>query len=88
MTDELLKFTGKECPHCNDMNPLDEILEKELKVKIKSIEVWHNAANAKLMEKYDRGFCGGVPFYFNTKTGQWICGAVPYETLKKWALGK
>ena len=84
----LLKFTGKECPHCNDMNPLDERLEKELNVKMKRIEVWHNAANAKMMEKYDRGFCGGVPFYFNTKTGQWICGAVDYETLKKWALGK
>lgn len=84
----LLKFTGRECPHCNDMSPLDERVEKELNVKMKRIEVWHNAANAKLMEKYDRGFCGGVPFYFNMKTGQWICGAVPYETLKKWALGK
>ena len=70
------------------MDPLDEKLEKELKVKIKRIEVWHNAKNAALMEQYDRGFCGGVPFYFNTKTGQWICGAVPYETLKKCALGK
>lgn len=88
MADKLLKFEGTECVHCHEMDPLDEKLEKELKVKIKRIEVWHNAANAKMMEKYDRSFCGGVPFYFNEKTGQWICGAVPYETLKKWALGK
>ena len=88
MADELLKFEGIECVHCHRMDPLDERLEKELKVKIKRIEVWHNAKNAVLMEQYDKGFCGGVPFYFNTKTGKWICGEVDYETLKKWALGK
>ena len=88
MADELLKFEGTECVHCHEMDPLDEKLEKELNMKIKRIEVWHNAKNAQLMEKYDRGFCGGVPFYFNEKTGQWICGSVPYEKLKAWALGK
>lgn len=88
MADELLEFYGVECVHCNEMRPLVEKLEKVEGVKIKRIEVWHNAANAQLMEKYDRGFCGGVPFFFNTKTGQWICGAVDYEKLKKWALGK
>lgn len=88
MADELLEFYGTECVHCNEMRPLVEKLEKDESVKIKRIEVWHNAANAQLMEKYDRGFCGGVPFFFNTKTGQWICGAVDYGTLKKWALGK
>ena len=88
MSDELLFFTGTECPHCNDMKPLVKKLEKEERVKLKEIEVWHNAKNAQLMETYDRGFCGGVPFFFNEKTGQWICGAVDYDTLKKWALGK
>lgn len=88
MVDELLEFYGTECIHCNEMRPLVEKLEKEQGVKVKRIEVWHNAANAQLMEKYDRGFCGGVPFFFNMKTGQWICGAVDYEKLKKWALGK
>ncbi len=88
MADELLKFYGTECPHCHDMDPLDEKMEKELKVKLKRIEVWHNSKNAQMMENYDRGFCGGVPFYFNTKTGQWICGAVDYDTLKRWASGK
>lgn len=88
MADELLEFYGTECIHCNDMRPLVEKLEKEEKIKIKRIEVWHNATNAKLMEKYDKDFCGGVPFFFNTKTGQWICGSVSYENLKKWALSK
>lgn len=88
MTDELLFFTGRECVHCNEMKPLVERLEKEEGIKLKEIEVWHNAKNAALMEQYDKNYCGGVPFYFNTKTGKWICGSTSYENLKKWATGK
>ena len=63
-------------------------LEKEEKVKVEKIEVWHNSKNQQLMKEYDRGFCGGVPFFFNEKTGKWICGATSYTEFKKWALGK
>ena len=37
------------------------------------------------MREYDKGYCGGVPFFFNKKTGKWLCGEVDYERLKKWA---
>ncbi|QQG38964.1 MAG: hypothetical protein HYS32_00680 [Candidatus Woesearchaeota archaeon] len=84
----LLEFYGTECFHCNEIRPTVEKLEKELKVKIKRIEVWHNAKNAELMQKYDQGRCGGVPFFYNTKTNKSLCGAVDKETLKKWMLGK
>ena len=84
----LVEFYGKECFHCNKMAPLVERLEQELKVKVDRIEVWHNEENAKIWKEMDKGFCGGVPFFINTKTGQKICGAVSYEQLKKWALGK
>ncbi len=85
---ELLGFYGTECVHCKSMEPLIVRLERETKLKVRGIEVWHNAANAKLMQQYDKGYCGGVPFFFNTKTKKWICGAVPYEEFKRWALGK
>lgn len=89
MADEFLDFYGTECVHCHEMDPIVEKVEKELGVKFKKIEVWHNAANAKMMEdEYDKGRCGGVPFYFNKKTGKFICGAVDYETFKKFAAGK
>lgn len=88
MADELLEFYGIECIHCHEMRPLVEKMEKELNVKVKRIEVWHNATNARFMEGLDKGYCGGVPFFVNMKTGKKICGAVDYETLKKWALGK
>ena len=84
----LLMFTGKECPHCRDMDPLVDKLEKELNIKVEKLEVWHNSKNAQLMNEIDKGRCGGVPFFFNENTGKAICGAVSYETLKKWALGK
>lgn len=84
----LLFFTGRECPHCHDMDPLNEKLEKELKIKLIKLEVWHDSKNAALLKSLDKSFCGGVPFYFNENTGKWICGSVPYAKLKEWAEGK
>ncbi len=87
-TSDLLEFYGTECVHCNEMKPLVERLEKEEKVVVQKLEVWHNAANAKILEQYDQGICGGVPFFYNKKTAKAICGAVDYPALKKWAAGK
>ncbi len=68
------------------MAPLVERLESEEGVGIGKLEVWHHEANAKIMREYDKGYCGGVPFFFNKKTGKWICGETEYDHLKKWAL--
>ena len=62
-----------------------ERLEDEAGVRVERLEVWHNEGNAKRMREYDKGYCGGVPFFFNKKTGKWICGSSDYEGLKKWA---
>ncbi len=67
------------------MAPLVERLEREEGVNVARLEVWHNENNARLMREYDKGYCGGVPFFFNKKTGKWLCGEVDYERLKKWA---
>lgn len=83
----LLEFYGTECRHCREMEPLIARLEEELGLTVTRLEVWHNQANAALLRQYDQGYCGGVPFFYNTKTGQWLCGSVDYETLKRWAQG-
>lgn len=88
MNNYLLEFYGQECPHCVRTHPLVERLEKELEVKVEKYEVWHNEANEKIMMQYDKGYCGGVPFFYNTKSNLWLCGEVGYEILKDWALGK
>jgi len=81
----LLEFYGAECPHCVRMHKLVERLEKEEKVKVQALEVWHDAENEKKLLELDKDLCGGVPFFYNTKTNKWICGEVPYEELKEWA---
>ncbi|MBS3083804.1 hypothetical protein J4423_03300 [Candidatus Pacearchaeota archaeon] len=83
----LYDFYGTECVHCHEMTPLVEKLEKEEKVKVERLEVWHNAANAKKLQEFDKGRCGGVPFFYNDKTGKFICGSTTYDKLKEWAKG-
>jgi thiol-disulfide isomerase/thioredoxin len=85
---ELMEFYGNECPHCIEMVPLVEKLEKVEGVKVQKFETWHDEENAKKFQEMDQGKCGGVPFFINTKTGNWICGSTDYETLRKWALEK
>ena len=67
------------------MNGLVDKLEKELGIKVERYETWHDEANAKKMQEYDAGLCGGVPFFFNTDTKQYICGEASYDELKVWA---
>jgi len=85
---KLFEFWGRECPHCKAMSPLIEKLKEELRVKVEQLEVWHNEKNARLYAQYDKGLCGGVPFFFNEATGEWLCGEVSYGALKAWARGK
>ena len=92
MKERLLMFSGTECVHCKEMDPIVEKLEKE-GIKITHLEVWHDSSNAKLMQQHDKDergneFCGGVPFFFNEKTGKKICGNTSFEKLKAWAQGK
>jgi thiol-disulfide isomerase/thioredoxin len=85
----LLEFYGEECPHCVRMHELVEKLEKEEGVKFDRFEVWHNLENEKKLLELDcDNECGGVPFFYNTKTSKFICGEASYETLKKWAKGE
>ena len=89
----LVMFSGTECVHCKEMDPLIEQLEKETGLHIVHVEVWHNADNAAWLEEVDKNpdgstFCGGIPFFYNEKTGKRLCGNQKYERLKAWALGE
>ena len=82
----LLEFYGDKCGHCENMKPMVEKFENETGLKIEKLEVWNDDENAKKLEQYDKGLCGGVPFFFNTDTNDFICGETSYEKLKEWAL--
>ena len=84
----LIYFYGKECPHCRKVEKLLKHLEKEEGIVLEWKEVWHNEANLKEAEKYDKEIdCGGVPILINTDSDRAICGEPTYEELVKWAKG-
>ncbi|MDP2631488.1 MAG: thioredoxin family protein [Candidatus Uhrbacteria bacterium] len=84
----LLEFFGETCPHCIEMIPLVEKMEKENKVNVEKFEVWNSDENAKKMEEYDTGLCGGVPFFYNTDSKKFLCGSSDYDALVAWAKGE
>lgn len=81
----LLFFYGEECPHCHKIMPRLEEVEKDLGVRFERYEVWHNAENAEMLKSYDKGYCGGVPFLYNTGSNDWICGAVETDKIHAFA---
>lgn len=83
----LIEFYGRECPHCQKMQPVIERVEREEGVTIEKYEVWHNDENLKKLKEYERGVCGGVPFFLNDATQQFICGETTYENLRTWTQG-
>lgn len=60
----LYEFYGDECPHCKTMVPLVDKLTQEGNITVEQLEVWHKEENAEKMQKYDKGYCGGVPFFY------------------------
>ena len=83
----LLEFYGAECGHCLKMMPMIDRLIAE-GIAIEKLETWHNEENARKLAEYDRGYCGGVPFFYNTESKHWICGEEEEETIRRWANGE
>ena len=92
MSNRLVMFSGTECVHCKEMDPILGQLEKE-GIHIEHVEVWHNAQNAAFLESIDKNpdgsvFCGGIPLFYNEKTGKKLCGNQKIEKLRSWAKGE
>lgn len=84
----LYEFYGDGCPHCEKMSPKVEEVEEDEGVEIQQKEVWEDKQNAEKQQELDDGKCGGVPFFYNTETHQWICGEADKEKLTAWANGE
>ena len=84
----LIMFRGRGDDYCAQMDPLIEQLSRELQVEVRTFEVWYDTKNVELLQKFDRGRCGGVPFFYNKHSRRFICGATTYANLKTWALGE
>lgn len=84
----LLEFYGETCPHCIAMKSIVEEVESELGVQIEKYEVWNSEENIEKLKEYDKGLCGGVPFFYNTDTEKFLCGSVSKDELLAWAKGE
>ena len=84
----LIQFKGKGDDYCAQMEPLKEQLRVEYGVEIRTFEVWYDSKNLELMQRLDRGRCGGVPFFYNKRSRRYICGATTYDNLRRWALSE
>jgi len=84
----LLFFSGTECTHCHEMEPLVLEMEKETGVTVTKLEIWHNSENNALYRQYEQDNCGGIPFFYNEKNAKWICGNAKMDKLKEWALSE
>eukprot|EP00519_Triparma_laevis_P008880 CAMPEP_0182501698 /NCGR_PEP_ID=MMETSP1321-20130603/11955_1 /TAXON_ID=91990 /ORGANISM="Bolidomonas sp., Strain RCC1657" /LENGTH=229 /DNA_ID=CAMNT_0024706427 /DNA_START=228 /DNA_END=914 /DNA_ORIENTATION=+ len=85
----LIMFTGDNCAHCDEMEPNLLRLESDLHVTVARLNVWRSQLNFKLFEKLDpQQKCGGLPYFYNTKTKERICGATTFGNLRAWAKGQ
>mgnify|MGYP002725604067 CR=1 FL=1 len=83
----LYYYYGDGCPHCHEMMPIVDKLIKS-GIKIEKLETWSNDENASKLESIDKGKCGGVPYFWNDESEQWICGSTTEERVAKWAAGE
>eukprot|EP00802_Teleaulax_amphioxeia_P002363 Tamp_02365.p1 GENE.Tamp_02365~~Tamp_02365.p1 ORF type:complete len:271 (-),score=40.82 Tamp_02365:1235-2047(-) len=68
--ESLLFFYGQGCNFTNRVLPEIRCLEAKLGRRVTPLETWNNTANAaRYREVGGPDLCGGVPFFFNTKTG-------------------
>jgi hypothetical protein len=58
-------------------------------VTVHRFNVWRSQLSFKLFERLDSGRkCGGLPYFYNTRTKQGICGASTAGNFKLWASDK
>ncbi len=55
--------------------------------KIRRINIFSRKDTFSLLESIGYDECGTLPFYYNRRTGQAICGATSYLNLKRWGTG-
>ena len=88
----LIEFHAAGADQCDEMRPAMSAVEQALNTRILKWDVWSDPAAYKLMQFLDKGpdgrsKCGGLPFFYNRKTGKIVCGATTEKNLMNWATG-
>ena len=83
--ESLLFFYRATCPFTKKAEPHLQCFENSTRLTVKRLET----TTPKNYDLYESSggieHCGGVPFFYNTKTGSTVCGAQSCDVLKLWA---
>ena len=71
----------------SQMEPVLQRLEDDLDTSIRRINVFRRREFMTLLESIGFNECGNMPFYYNRRTGQAICGPTTYMNLRRWGTG-
>jgi len=74
-------------PQGDEMEPYLQFFEKKLHKQIQRLNVWRSAKYYRLFKDTDMG-CGGLPYFFNRKSKQAICGATSPDNLILFMTGR
>ena len=83
----LLEFHTDNNDMVDQMAPVLERLEEDLGTKVRRINIFRRKEFMGLLEAIGFDECGSIPFYYNRRTGQAICGPTSYLNLKRWGTG-
>ena len=83
----LIEFISDGSDHCEQMEPVVKRLENDLDIKVMRVNINRRSEFVSLFEACGGNECGNVPFFYNRKTAQAICGATPYVNLRKLGTG-
>jgi hypothetical protein len=83
----LIEFHSDNNDHSNQMEPVLQRLEEDLQTKVRRVNINRRREFYGLMEAMGHDECGSLPFYYNRRTAQAVCGATSYLNLKRWATG-
>ena len=83
----LLTFVSDNNDMCDQMEPVVERLEEDLDTSVRRINIYRRREFMTLLDSIGFNEGGQLPFYYNRRTGQAVCGPTSYLNLKRWGTG-
>ncbi|ELR24227.1 uncharacterized protein ACA1_272280 [Acanthamoeba castellanii str. Neff] len=83
--DDLMFYFSETCPFTQRVLPEVECLQQAMPEgrSLQRLEIRSDKTNYGRYQEAAQGKCRGVPFFINSKTGNFVCGAAPCATLKE-----
>ena len=84
----IVEFHSDTSENTEMMEPVLKRLEEDIDTKVRRINISRRKDLYSILESMGHDECGTLPFYYNRRTGQAICGATTYQNLKNLATGR